>query len=376
MAFYREHADRVTHVHLKDTRYADTGEEYRMPGAESTMLKGGAGRRIERWFYELGTDGGLVDVPGFVAALREHDYARLGRRRERPRRQPGGAGHAQQLVPAARAGDREVTAPERAIKWSYMDHWRSNGPAGPIDQWHSRKTMSAFLKQIKATGFDAIDTFDFRIWQMYGDYGGPAKYQEMVQDHGLERIVNTFHAADYDVRNYAPHLPETHENIFEDFRVTMGRWSEIQLDNIIVMPATLYYDMEPVTEDKLKYTAECWNKVGEITAGFGVKLTCHHEFFCGIQSEADIDTFYSLHRPAVRLAVRRHRAALHRRPRPGGAVQPARAPGQRVPLQGHPATWPPATTTGTAPTPRSWRRPPASGSTRWARRTGWSTSRR
>ena len=116
----------------------------------------------------------------------------------------------------------------RAIKWSYMDHWRSNGPAGPVDQWHSHKTMSAFLKQIKATGFDAIDTFDFRIWQMYGDYGGPAKYQEMVQDHGLERIVNTFHAADYDVRNYAPHLPETHENILEDFRVTMGRWAEIQ----------------------------------------------------------------------------------------------------------------------------------------------------
>jgi inosose dehydratase len=74
VAFYREHADRVTHVHLKDTRYADTGEEFRMPGAESTMLKGGAGRRIERWFYELGTEGGLVDVPGFVAALRERDY--------------------------------------------------------------------------------------------------------------------------------------------------------------------------------------------------------------------------------------------------------------------------------------------------------------
>ena len=45
-----------------------------MPGAESTMLKGGAGRRIERWFYELGTEGGLVDVKGFVAALRENNY--------------------------------------------------------------------------------------------------------------------------------------------------------------------------------------------------------------------------------------------------------------------------------------------------------------
>ena len=74
VAFYEHNPDRVTHVHLKDTRYADTGEEYRMPGAESSMLRGGGGRHIERWFYELGTDGGLVDVPGFVAALRKHDF--------------------------------------------------------------------------------------------------------------------------------------------------------------------------------------------------------------------------------------------------------------------------------------------------------------
>ena len=74
VGYYRAHADRVTHVHLKDTRFADTGEEYLTPGAEATMLQGGAGRRIERWFFELGTEGGLVDVPAFVAALREHSY--------------------------------------------------------------------------------------------------------------------------------------------------------------------------------------------------------------------------------------------------------------------------------------------------------------
>jgi inosose dehydratase len=74
VAFYEQHADRVTHVHLKDTRFRDAGDEYRTPGAESTMLKGGAGRRIERWFFELGTEGGLVDVPAMVAALRAHEY--------------------------------------------------------------------------------------------------------------------------------------------------------------------------------------------------------------------------------------------------------------------------------------------------------------
>lgn len=71
---YRSHPDRVRHVHLKDTRFADTGEEYLQPGAEVAMLHGGGGRRIERWFFELGVGGGLVDVPGFVAALREGGY--------------------------------------------------------------------------------------------------------------------------------------------------------------------------------------------------------------------------------------------------------------------------------------------------------------
>jgi inosose dehydratase len=74
VALYMAHHDRVWHVHLKDTRFADSGEEHLMPGAETTMLKGGAGRRIERWFYELGTEDGLVDVEGFVGALRAHGY--------------------------------------------------------------------------------------------------------------------------------------------------------------------------------------------------------------------------------------------------------------------------------------------------------------
>jgi sugar phosphate isomerase/epimerase len=185
------------------------------------------------------------------------------------------------------------------MKWSYMDHWRSMSPHGPIDQWESRNSMSRFLKQVAAVGYDAIDTFDFRWYQIMGEYGSVANYQEFVQEHGLERIVNTFHAADYDRRVYAPHIPETHDRILEDFRVTMDRWSGIALDNIIVMPATLYYDMEPVTDDKIKHTADLWNKVGAITRDAGVKLTCHHEFFCGIQSRAELDTFYANTDPAV-----------------------------------------------------------------------------
>ncbi|WP_218961949.1 sugar phosphate isomerase/epimerase family protein [Actinomyces ruminis] len=159
--------------------------------------------------------------------------------------------------------------------------------------------MDRFLKQVAAVGFSAIDVFDFRWYQIVGDYGSVRNYQEFVQQRGLERIVNIFHAADYDPRTYAPHIRETHKNILEDFKATIDRWAEIELDNVVVMPATLYYDMEPVTEDKIKVAAELWNRVGALTADAGVKLACHHEFFCGIRSRSELETFYANTDPAL-----------------------------------------------------------------------------
>lgn len=182
--------------------------------------------------------------------------------------------------------------PQRRIKWSYMDHWRSNSPSGPIDQWHSRKTMARFLRQVAAVGFDAIDTFDFRFWQILEQYGSVANYQEFVQEQGLERIVNTFHGVYYEWDRYAPENPATHATMVEDFKVTMERWSGIQLDNIIVMPGSRYFDDHGPTDDHLKNAAEAWAKVGEVTQQYGVTLTCHHEHYAGIRNRRQIDTFY------------------------------------------------------------------------------------
>lgn len=173
-----------------------------------------------------------------------------------------------------------------------MDHWRSNSPSGPIDQWHSRKSMTRFLRQVAAVGFDAIDTFDFRFWQILEQYGSVANYQEFVQEQGLERIVNTFHGVYYDWDRYAPEVPATHDTMVEDFKVTMERWSGIQLDNVIVMPGSRFFDDQGPTDDHLKHAAEAWAKVGEVTQQYGVNLTCHHEHYAGIRNRRQIDTFY------------------------------------------------------------------------------------
>jgi inosose dehydratase len=72
--FIRTHAAFVQHVQLKNTRYRDSGKQYMQHAAEQAMLHGDDERGIDRWFFELGVAGGLVDVPEVMRALDDIDY--------------------------------------------------------------------------------------------------------------------------------------------------------------------------------------------------------------------------------------------------------------------------------------------------------------
>ena len=74
VAVYQRHRDRTDHVHLKDTRYVDESGERLLPHAEAAMLRAGGARGIDRWFYECGTPGGLVDFPALLRELRADRY--------------------------------------------------------------------------------------------------------------------------------------------------------------------------------------------------------------------------------------------------------------------------------------------------------------
>ncbi len=179
-----------------------------------------------------------------------------------------------------------------ALRWSYMDHWRADTPRGPMTQYGSRRLMDDFVKQISAVGFEGLDMFDFQIYGLTQMFGSIEKYQEYLQDHGITKIVNLFRGIMYDPRVADPHVRETHDEIVESTRRMLGMWEGLQIENLIVMPASLYADTAPVTKDKIKAAAECWNRVGEASAEFGVRITGHHEFFCAIRTEEDILSFY------------------------------------------------------------------------------------
>jgi inosose dehydratase len=69
------HHDRVDHLHLKDTRHVDEDGERLAPHAEASFLSEGGARGVERWFYECGTTGGLVDFPALAERLRARAWS-------------------------------------------------------------------------------------------------------------------------------------------------------------------------------------------------------------------------------------------------------------------------------------------------------------
>lgn len=79
VVFLKEHGARVAHVQFKDATTVDTFDDYARENAEMEywpmpIITAGAERGIDRWYYEMGTPGGLVDFPEVTAALRNIGY--------------------------------------------------------------------------------------------------------------------------------------------------------------------------------------------------------------------------------------------------------------------------------------------------------------
>jgi sugar phosphate isomerase/epimerase len=173
-----------------------------------------------------------------------------------------------------------------------MDHWRVDTAQGPLSQYTSIRHFDAFLKQLSALGFEAIETFDFHLGVMRELFGSLEACRSFMQERGIERVLSLFHAVMYDERQSAPHVRATHDRIFDYARYIVSSAAELGVENFIVMPAGLYYDVEPVTDDKIRACAEIWSRVGRMTRDFGVRTCCHHEFFCGIRSREQLRKFY------------------------------------------------------------------------------------
>jgi sugar phosphate isomerase/epimerase len=185
-----------------------------------------------------------------------------------------------------------TAASPRKLRYAYMDHWRVDTPQGQVSQYSSVKRFDAFLKQVAALGFEAIETFDFHLGPLRDLFGSLENARAFMRERGIEKVLSLFHAVMYDERQSAPHVRATHDRMVHYAEFIMKSSAGLGVENFIVMPAGLYFDVEPVTDDRILACAELWNRVGEMTLRYGVKTCCHHEFFCGIRSAEELRKFY------------------------------------------------------------------------------------
>lgn len=66
----------------------------------------------------------------------------------------------------------------------------------------------------------------------------------------------------------------------------------LEAEVLVNNPTGAYFLMEPVTDEKIKITADFWNRAGKLTLEYGIKVSCHHEFWCGLNTYETIDKFY------------------------------------------------------------------------------------
>lgn len=194
------------------------------------------------------------------------------------------------LVPQTTLGEPQTAAPKKNLKWSYMDHWTMRTSRGWVAPQLNARAFDRFIKAIVGVGFQGLDPFDFRLNQLIQIFGSAKKVEQFAQDRGIERIVNVFGNGPIAM----PHLRETHDAAVKAFQDKLKLYEGINIDTLIVMPGARYWLVEPVTDDKIKTIAECWNRVGRLTMEErGIKLSCHHEFYCCLHFQDEIDKFYS-----------------------------------------------------------------------------------
>jgi sugar phosphate isomerase/epimerase len=174
-----------------------------------------------------------------------------------------------------------------------MDHWREPSARGLSTQYASVRHMDRFIKQLAALGFEGIDTFFFSLPNFEAMFGSLANFEGFLKERGVEKIVNVFLAKPNVSAGWRFHVRTDHDHIVDFCSRLLERCAGISVEGLIVMPTNTYWQIEPITDEKLHALADLWNRVGEATRRFGVKTSIHHEFWCGIRTLDQIEKFYA-----------------------------------------------------------------------------------
>ncbi len=189
------------------------------------------------------------------------------------------------------------------FKWGYA-----------INQWDPvrREQQERAFKTISACGFRAIElTAGTGRWAPIGrpelmtlNFGSTHDFADFHKRCGIDQVASWFYdpGVPYIEEGQVPKSPSNpaqHAAILESIRPYAQTLKELNGSRLVVRPMASWWREAPVTSDKIKAAADCWNAVGRMTQEYGIETTLHVDFLSAIHSLDDLDALMSFTDPAV-----------------------------------------------------------------------------
>ncbi len=167
-----------------------------------------------------------------------------------------------------------------------------------LDDWQRiYKMMSAAgFRGIELIGGGFIDSYlnpmngPIGIKSSFGTY---KKFLEWLSECGIDKVVSFWLASHYGAVPTNWWLnPTNHEKLIKYAEPYVKLLVEVDGLRLVMMPGDQYYLCKPVTEEKIRNVAECFNKIAKMAADYGIETSMHNEFWSMIHSMEEIELFF------------------------------------------------------------------------------------
>ena len=193
------------------------------------------------------------------------------------------------------------------IKWGYtMNQWNT------VNNTLRREQIERALKVISVCGFSGIELKSGTgRWEPLGrpelikiNFGPASEFVRFLRSCNIGKVVSWY----YDPGQYFleegsmgrnPANPNDHQGIVESLTPFAEFLQEIDAEFINVRPMGSYWREAPVTPEKIKQAAACWNRVGQMTAERGIRTVLHLDWLGALHNESDIAAMLEQTGPAL-----------------------------------------------------------------------------
>jgi len=183
------------------------------------------------------------------------------------------------------------------IRWGYaINQWRNM----EVDLARKEQVESA-LKVISVCGFEAVELSDCDgildgPENILGHFGSPQNFMTFLNECGICQVSSFFlnlGNGSFFKGGFRSTNSDDHKIIIGAAGGIAGFMSQLGVKCMVPRGMPPYWKEAPVTDEKIKIAADCWNHAGKATQASGVKIAVHIDFLNGLRGLDSIETFLS-----------------------------------------------------------------------------------